>query len=523
MSRATKVYGGTKVISKRVPDSINREGYPAFTMDEKERFVQTLLTNIMGHTFYVKSNDLIKESEDIHTAALNSDPEFVAKALVYARNEGYMRLQPTYGLAQLSKVSSELFKNIFEQIILTPNDLIDFYAIRGSGGRAVKTAVSHWLVNKMSPYWAIKYGSESKECYTLRDILRVSHPKSILKGGIDDWTDNLFNYLCGGDADITELNQIQAFENLKAAKTDEDKVIAIIEGRLPHEVATSFAGDSNVVWNAIAPQMPIFALLKNLATLERHGVLDSNKKMIQEKFSNAELISKSKILPYRFLEAEKHVNASWVKDSLRDALELSFSNIPNIEGKTAVFLDNSGSMSADYIKAGQPFMVIASIYAISLMKKIEDGILLTFNTSLKEVPVSKRDSVLTQANRITANGGTQTSLPFSKILYDKEKFDNIVLITDGQENHGQSVYQVLADYQKRVNDKVKLFVIDVSPYGNKSFDSIAKNIYCIHGWSDKMLNFISLASKGFDSVVNMIEKTSLTAKKNVQLEQFGEE
>lgn len=500
MSRARTLYGngGAMVPRPEKPTKSNTQGYPAYEMGIREQYLQTLMTNTLGHTFYATQKTNVEKSESIHAAMLKEDPAFAAKALVYARNYGYMRTQTVYGLAMLSKVDTELFKSIFNQVIRTPNDLTDFMAIRGKGSRAVKGAIANWMLQKMSEYWAIKYGSAGKQGYSLKDVIKIVHPKGDSVAG----KNNLFKYLLGKDYDISELSQIQSFVDLKNAKTAKAKVSAITSGKLPHEVVTPFA-DSPEVWKALVPNMPIFALLKNLATIERHDAADANKAYIEGVFSNAEIIGKSKILPFRFLEAIDHVSRGWLQDALRDALELSFVNIPDIKGNTAVFLDVSGSMGPGY---GHPELLPkAAIFAIALIKKTDNGKLLLFNTSLSEFTVSKRDSMLSQARSINARNGTDTALPFQHILNKGMKFDNIILITDEQQNSGRPMYGVFDDYLRNVNPKTKLFIVDVAPNSHGSVDPKIKNVEYIYGWSDKVLDFIALNSQGWGNMADAIE------------------
>src|SRR5439155_24317738 len=248
---------------------------------------------------------------------------------------------------------------------------------------------------------------------------RVYHPKSGERLP-------LVNYLLGKATDLASLPQIAALERLKNAVSDDERVAAIDQGRLPHEVVTPFAR-SRAVWAALAPQLPVFALLRHLATLERHGVAELARPVVEGKLQNGKVIGASKILPFRFVEAERHVKTPWIKDALRDALELSFANVPRIAGRTAVLLDRSGSMSR--------YVQTAALFAVSLLKK-GDGRLLLFDDKLEELSVSRRDSVLTQAQKVTALGGTDTALPMKQLLADRDAADNIVLITDEQQNLG---------------------------------------------------------------------------------------
>jgi 60 kDa SS-A/Ro ribonucleoprotein len=495
--------------------TVNKEGFVAFEKDLEEKYLQTLLTNTFGKTFYTTEREVVSESIKLHNDMVNKDPAFMANALVYARNEGYMRSQPIYGLAVLARkgatdakaglaesAARDHFKRIFNHVIKTPKDLLDFVTVvdtmRG-WGNSIRKQVRQWLSDKMSVYWAIKYGSLKSGTFTLRDVYRICHPKAMTGSKF-----GIVNYLVRGETKIEhpDLDPILCFEKLKTATDAETKVQLITQGRLPHEVATTFAGKDRKVWEAIVPQMPIFALLKNLATIERNEVVKESKMKIESTFSNEHQIRKSKILPFRFLSAMEKVSTPFIKDSLRDGLELSFHNLPEIVGSSVVFLDISGSMK-NLIKT-------ASVFAVALMKKIEEGKLYLFNTSIQEYQISKRDSLLTQAERIKVSGGTETSVTINALLRNNEKYDNIIMFTDEQQNSGNPFCDRLAAYQKR-HPNTKTFIIDVSSETeSRSLPVDMKNVWYIFGWSPSVLNFISMTSKGWSSMVDLIRNPDTT-------------
>lgn len=514
-----------------VAPSQNRDGYPAWERPLEEQAVQTLMSNTLGNTFYADAKQMLAEATDVHDRMLKKDPKFFADALVYARQKGYMRTQPIYGLVKLASVDAEAFAKVFNRVILTPNDLADFTAIVASqrkghstvrpeagsqGGRAIKQAAGKWLVEKLGAiredgeadgqYWTIKYGAEKADgAFSLKDMIQIYHPDA--KGKKLP----LFDYALGGvrvkgkkgersmdGLNFGKLPQIEQYELLKKATDEDEKVQAIGLGRLPHEVATAFAGSSKKVWNAIVPNMPIFALLRNLATLERHGVLEDNKKLIQAVFTDKEKVTKSKVLPFRFMEAAKHVNATWAQDALRDALELSFSNVLDIDGKTVVALDISGSM-------GQ-FIQTAAVFAVSVMKKAAgEGRMFLFDDQLEEFKVSMRDSILTQANKVRVRGGTNHSLVMTRLIQEKMKVDNLIYVTDEQQNTGTPLFKLIEQYRQKVNKHVKVFILDVSPYKNALTPPDANTFY-LYGWSDQALQFISMSSQGWGSQVNAIKQ-----------------
>ena len=164
-------------------DGRNPEGFPSFKRSLEEAYLQVLLTNTLSGTFYASESQLLDESLKLHAEMALADPDFMARAIVYARREGLMRLQPIVGLAYLAKADLDLFHKVFGLVILTPGDLTDFIEIARGGvvpggiGRSVKRAINGWM-NGLSEYHAIKYGTGGQG-YSLRDVLRLTHPEPL--------------------------------------------------------------------------------------------------------------------------------------------------------------------------------------------------------------------------------------------------------------------------------------------------------------------------------------------------------
>lgn len=499
MSRSQNLFGAQKTVAK--PDTVNRAGYPAYTRSIEERYVQTLFTNTLGNTYYASSKDLLEDADAIHDEMLKKDPEFAAKAIVAARNQGFMRLQPIYGLAKLSAVNTQLFSRIFRRVILIPSDLADFLTImegigRGQGGRAVKAAIAGFL-NDITEYWAIKYSGRARG-FNLADAIRTAHPKPK-----DAKQQALFRYVLKLDTDMSLIPQVAAYEQLRHAETPSERVEAIRRGHLPHEVVTSVTQMDKPVWEAVLREMPTFALLRHLNALDDAGVLDKNRDFVTERLTDKEALIKSKILPFRFATAYRQVKKPWVKDVLREAAERSFDNLPKIEGRTLIALDISGSMDGQYLEIG-------SVFAFALYKKTQGhSLFYLFDTRAEDANPSMHDSILSQASRIRARGGTNTGTPLEKLMQDGEKVDNIILITDEQQNAGSPFYNKLLQYRRQFNKNAKAFIVDISPYGRAMVPQDDPNTFYIYGWSDTVLDFISLGSRGFSSMVDTVSTIRL--------------
>lgn len=490
MSRASRLFSAPLARSR------NREGYPAWDRPVEEQYVQTLLTNSLGQTYYASQDQLLQEAGEVHRAMLAEDPAFAARALPYARQHGYMRLQPVFGLALLSQVAGPHFEEAFDGVVLIPNDLMDFMSIvrslrGGEGGRRIKRLAGRWLADNLDEYWAIKYGGDKSSGYSLADLIRTVHPNTGEARPLFDW-------LLGKEADLSGLPQVAAFERLKRAATDGERVAAIREGRLPHEVVTPFAGGSRAVWEALVPNLPVFALVRHLQALERHGVLDGAREIVEQRLTDPQTILASKMFPFRFLTALERVRTPWVADALRAAADLALENIPEIRGRTAVFVDRSGSMAGNYVWT-------AALFGIALMRKAGlNGRLLLFDTAVEEFAVSARDTIVSQAERIQAGGGTDTSAPLRQLLHERYRADNLILITDEQQNAGAPFYGVLGEYRRKVNPEVRVYIIDVSPYRNALTPTNDARTWYVYGWSEQVLNFIALSTRGWKTMAEAI-------------------
>lgn len=493
----------SRAVQRFTQSLFNAEGYRAHNRSFEEEYVQMLLTNTLGNTFYADAQDLLAQAADTHEAMVELNPEFMAKALVFARQKGFMRLQPIYGLAVLSKARPDLFGKVFAHVVLIPPDLYDFLTIlrgmgRGQGGRAVKRQIAAFL-QKTSEYWAIKYGGRGRG-YNLGDAIATAHPTPI-----NERQQALFRYLRGHETTLDGLPQIQAVEQLKKASKDKTRIRLIREGKLPYETVTGAIKTDKKIWEALLYQMPVFALLRHLNTFEREGLFErpQHLRYAVERLNDAAALRKSKILPLRFATAYGQVKHPVIKEALAEAVDLTFASLPDLPGRTAILLDISGSMEGDYLRTG-------SVFALALYKKTGGrSIFLTFDHEVHDPQPSRNASIMGQASRIKARGGTDTGLPVRRLTELRENVDQIVIVTDEQQNEGSPFYTELKRYRAKINQHAKAFVVDLSPYRGAMVPKEDLNTHYVYGWSDQVLSYISAAARGFDSMSAHVAKMDL--------------
>ena len=525
-------------------DTKNDAGHSAWNRPLEERTVQLLMCNTISNTFYVGEDKLAKETDETFRAILASDTEFFAKAIVHARNVGCVRLAPIVGLVYLSTAGKEHrahFHNAFAQTIRTPHDLATFVqwsrraGIRKGLGQGLKATVNVWL-NGLTEYHAIKYPLESgKEGFSLRDIIRVTRP--VPK---DDRQKAIFRWIVKGELEGETLPQITAFEKLKKA-TSKDEIRQLIEnGRIPHEVATGIVKPDTATWVFIMHQMPHFALLRNLNTLSRHGVLknDENVAFVVSKLTDEKGVKFSKVLPFRYFEAlQAYVEAgnadNRIVGALGKALELSFVNVPEIEGRVLIGVDTSDSMtSAIGGKSKARYIDVAAIFAAALFKKSARVEVMPFDTTVHNFGFNQSDSILSIAKGLSSygGGGTDVGSFVRKANSKRSEFDVVIGVTDNMEwmtAHGGWGSQSNGFYGewktfKQSNPKARAFLVRIDPYKGAAAPPEDKDVTLIYGWSPVVLEFIALAQKGFGAQVEAVRKVDLTRTKKSKTENVAE-
>jgi 60 kDa SS-A/Ro ribonucleoprotein len=481
----------------RGADTVNREGFPAWSKSDHELVRQFLYTNTLENTFYAARAELVPEG--LGLLARFDDSEYLAETIVAARNEGFMRTAPLMGLVFLSKKDVGLFREVFPRVVQTGEDMAQFLdlcrRIRGLG-RAVKSTIHMWLREKVNEFYAIKYGNE------LVDAIRLSRPSEKIFG---EEGRIIADYLMGNPRVTMEMlpPKIRAFEELKRTPpTDEETILKLVEeGRLDYSVVVGAVKPTPQIWMGLARQMGTFALLRHLATLERNNALDQLADHIKKRLTVDSLV-RAKIFPFRLYEAYMQVGSAWVKEHLADLLDGYVSRYDfSSYGRAAVCPDVSGSMTSPVRGAAYTPATIAGMFAGVLYKGIPNSILIPWDNEVRlNLVHPRRDSILTHIRAISEarGGGTSMEKPIQYLLENGETVNTVILITDSQE-WGEGWLEYWRKYKERVAPGARAFLLRVDPYGTNPFSAdVAErlSIFQIYGWSDNVVKYMDFVLRG---------------------------
>ena len=543
----------------------NAEGAPAYLRDLKEQTVQALTTNLLASTFYASKAEITTQTLETLSKMRDVDPEFLAKALIYGRNEGYLQEAPITGLAVLSTAADKgPFQKAFGRIIQTPDNLMKFVArvkdgtIRQGLGGVASRAVKGWFQG-FSEYHALKYSGNSPSVmeggtvvtnnFSLRDTILLARPAAA-----DVAVNERLGWLVGRHHDLDKLQnnpQITAFEQLKRAETDPERLQLIEAGRLPWEVVIPAVPKMTPeLWQALMKQMPYMALLRNINTLERQGLLANDEVVsyLVSRLTDPAAIAKSKILPFRFYEAYRAYSESRERASgrrsrrgqsdpsdesqpaarlpdsrisaaLEAALEASFVNLPDLPGTIAIGSDVSGSMSSPISEKGATrYIDICGVFTGALLKKATGrAMALPFQHEVINLSLSGQDRILKTAEELAwiGGGGTAVGAPIKYLLDNNISIDTFIGITDGEDwayggdHYADGSFLTLwREYRERFPN-AQAYLVTIAPYQEQMAPQEEPGVHYIYGWSDQVPGYIAKSIQGQASQVAAVEAIEL--------------
>ena len=500
-------------------DTVNKAGGRAYKRSAEEALAQFAVTGCFSNTYYASGVDQVNE---VLKLSQQCSDEFIVKLAIYARKQGHMKDMPAMLMAVLSTKNPLLMRQIFNRVIDNGRMLRNFVQIMRSGvvgrkslGRGPKTCVRNWI-NDQTPYKLFSYSVGNDP--SLSDIIKMVHPRPH-----DEARRALYGYLMGREVNIEMLPDfIQQFE---AFKKDQTNPVPNVEFRL----LTSL-GLTKDHWKQIARTAPYQMTRMNLNTFARNDIFSDKEivRIVANRLKDPELIAKSRVFPYQLFTAFKNVGEvpSKITNALQDAVEESINNVPALDGDVFVFPDISGSMHSPVTgyRTGATSQVrcidVAALMASFIVRKNEEATVLPFGTDLFKAELNPRDSVVTNAERLSAlnGGGTNCSLPLAYINKHKLHVDAAIYISDNESwldgrssywNNGTETMNHWNEIKARCPN-AKLVCIDIMPGLTTQAVSKKNDILNVGGFSDEVFKVISsFLSNESESFVDIIDGVML--------------
>lgn len=477
-----------KTLPKQRTVTENLAGGQAYKQTNELSLVSILLTSFVNDQFYRDSKSTLVDLKKLISNI--DDKNFIAKSAIYARDKFGMR-SITHALA--AELTSELSgqdwaKDFYEKVVVRVDDMseiISYYLAYKTDKENPKFPNSlkkgfAKAFNKFDDYQIAKYKSGNKEV-KLVDVVNIVHPVPTVRN------QESINLLINDKLKSTDTWESNLSKAGQSAKSDEDL------DKLKSDVWFDLISSKKIGY---------FALLRNLRNIITQS--PDSIDMACELLKDEKMIKKSRVLPFRFSTAFDEVNkissskSRKVLMALDEALNISISNVPKLDGETLVVMDVSGSMNG---RASD----IASLFGASLAKSNLCDVM-TFSNDSKYMNYNPTDSLMTLRNSFNfSGGGTNFKSIFRKA---NKKYDRIIILSDMQgwlEYYSPS--KEFNEYRNKFNKDVKVYSWDLAGYGTLQLPE--SNVFALAGFSDKVFDIIKLLETDKGDLISEIKSINL--------------
>ena len=430
--------------SEQVPGSTqvpNSAGGHAWAIDDWARLDRFLVLGSEGGSYYATQRTLTRENaQGVARCIAAHGPRTVGTIVDVSVTGRAPKNDPAiFALAMCAGLGDETTRraalDALPQVCRTGTHLFTFatYVEQFRGwGRGLRSAVGAWYQRDVGTlaYQLVKY--RQRGGWTHRDLLRLAHPAPPT-----DQHGEMYRWALGRDAAADMLPAaIQAYVAAQTAETPARTVELIREhgSTLPREALVPDHLASPDVWDALLRAgMPMTALMRNLATMTRVGLLEpmsEASRLVVEQLGDDERLRRARVHPLSVLVAlktyqqghgERDPSKTWspvaqVVNALDATFYASFGNVEPTGKRTMLALDVSGSMGFCPPIAGMPGITprVGSAAMALVTAATEPNYMITaFCDRFSELSISPRqrlDDVISEISTIPF-GMTDCALP----------------------------------------------------------------------------------------------------------------
>lgn len=460
----------------------NREGMPAYAMEDRARLVTQVLTSFFNEKKFYGDNSA--EMALTIQRVIRQDPDFASRLAVFARREFNMRSVAHVLTAYMAheREGKPYARRTVNGIVRRGDDVTELMAFYlATFGKPIPNALRKGVCDafaRFDEYTLAKYRGAGK-AVSMKDIVMLCHPAPKDEAQAALWKRVLENRL-----ETPETWETQLSRDGNNAKTWEKLI------------------DSGKVG--------YMALLRNLRNILQAQPRNINK--VWSTIADPEAVRRSRQLPFRFLSAYREIGGiagSRAMGALETAARYAVDNLPTLPGTTVIAVDTSGSMSSTLsAKSTVRCCEVGMMLGLIANRICEDSLFYTFDMEIRKCPVSRDAAILETCMRYaSAGGGTRIGLPFEVMIDEGIRADRVIIISDNECNRSNSLYrqpvQALADeYRAQSGNDIWVHAVDLQGYGTQQFAGPRTNI--IAGWSEKVFDFILLTEQGGGSLERRI-------------------
>ena len=450
----------------------NAAGGYVFAITPQKMLVRFLILGTEGGTYYTGESKLTKDSaKNVIKCIIEDGLETVATIVNVSVNGRAPKNSPAlYALAlctspQFASVETRraAFKAL-HKVARISTHLFEFITymktIRG-WGKLAKTSVADWYQLRdigSLEYQVVKY--RKRLGWTHNDVLRLAKPvpNSPERSQLYEFAKN--NKIEGNH----NFGLIEGFCKVQEATSVKDIVGCINKYKIPMETIPTQFKKEKEVWEALLPNLPITATIRNLRNMAKYGVLDpmsDTASEVADRIANVEIIRKARVHPMQFLNAvciypnggNKIYNGHWdtgasvtdvswkvspkIVEALNTGFMSSFGNIEATGKRTLIALDVSGSMGWNFCAGAKEISAREASAAMAMVtvNTEKDYMVGVFTRRFEQFNGIRRGTFIDEAVKSVSNipfGGTDCAQPMLWSVASGIPFDVIQIFTDNE-------------------------------------------------------------------------------------------
>jgi 60 kDa SS-A/Ro ribonucleoprotein len=471
----------------------------SWATDDWTRLDRFLVLGSEGGSFYAGERELTRENARAVERCILADGERAVDTIVGIAAEGRApKHDPAlFALAMATGIGDEKTRraalDAVPKVCRTGTHLFRFvsYAEGFRGwGRGLRRAVGRWYVEReldSLAYQVVKY--RQRDGWSHRDLLRLAHPGT--KGRnpaviVPAGHARLFDWIAHGGDTAGLPDAVGGFVRAQRAETAGQAAELVRSHRLPREALQPEHLRAPEVWDALLDDMPMTALIRNLATMTRVGVVTPGSERTETviaQLEDTERLRSARVHPIAVLAALRTYasghsargTATWtpvtqVIDALDAAFYAAFGNVESTGQRTLLALDVSGSMSWGEV-AGVPGLTprdASAAMALVTAATEPRHEIVGFTHGLTPLAIGPRQR-LDDAIRTVSDlpfGATDCSQPMLWAAKHKREIDTFVIYTDSETWAG-NVHPAVAldEYRRRSGIDSRLVVVGMVSNG----------------------------------------------------------
>jgi len=496
-----------EVIPGRENDMVeNSAGGVTFPVDIWVQAQRFLILGSEGGSYYATERKLTKENAKAIERCIKADGVRLVKLITDISDAGRApKNDPAiFALAMAAKLGNVETKQAAYQalpkVCRIGTHLFHFCEAMqafGGWGPGARRAIARWYNEQQAKdvaYQTVKY--QARDGWSHRDVLRLAH----VKPGSSDHQTVVRWMVKGKENDLPEVGAVPeaarviwAFEKAKTITSVKEMVKLIQDYRLPREAIPTEMLNHAEVWEAMLPSLGLTALLRNLATMTRVGLLKPMALAVGEvakRLVDLEQLKKARVHPIQVLTAMLTYSAghglrgsnTWdlvqqVVDALNESFYVSFWAVEPTGKRHYLALDVSGSMGGGMVAGvmGLTPRVASSAMAMVRARVEQQWVIKGFTsgraslhglgyegnaiTTLKISPTMRLDDICRYTERLSF-GGTDCALPMLDAAKHKIPVDLFEIYTDSETWAGEiQPVQALQQYRQKMGIPAKLVVV----------------------------------------------------------------